>query len=434
MTIKIDSDELALVAAYDQGKLKSVATKTALAFCCVCLSISTYAASFDCKNTATPLEDAICADPQLGRADEEMADYYNKLKDSLAPDRAQELLIEQRAWLKSRTRSCPTSNVACVTKLYNDRILALRVRYENLVPFSFGDAAERQGLRGTCGFPELTLPQDALIYAVGAYSGRKLDVQIDQSGHQATQFDIVVNAPAQPVALLLGAYEPSIWNIGWTKGTKIVAVVATGYHRQAVAGLPKDTPILISTYDNRGPCGYTYVSEGTLRNINPFSLKAFGKVVDMVHFAGAGKLVAGAQISASDQLFTSADSKPADFIDKTKPLAGPAGLQEAVAKGILRPATDSDFESWANKKAKLAPKEALPPVAGGDNRKAYRPKNVTNGYVILKPFEIPAGLYGGNLATFFLAEGIPYPKGNLGHSTLYDFNTMECRGTMCAAQ
>jgi hypothetical protein len=70
-------------------------------------------------------------------------------------------------------------------------------------------------------------------------------------------------------------------------------------------------------------------------------------------------------------------------------------------------------------------------VAGGDNRKAYRPKNVINGYVILKPFEIPAGLYGGHMATFFLAEGVPFPKGDLGHSTLYDLNTMKCQGTMC---
>jgi uncharacterized protein YecT (DUF1311 family) len=403
----------------------------AVAVCWSCLANIALSASFDCNQTSAALEEAICADAQLSKSDEEMADYYAKLRDSLSAERSQDLLLEQRTWLKSRSRKCPTNSAACIRKLYDDRILALRVRYENLIPFSFGDAAEVQGLRGTCGFPELTLPRDFLIYAAGAYSGRKLDVQVDQSGHQATQFDIVVNAPAKPVALFLGAYEPSIWNIGWTKGTKIIAVVATGYHRQVVAGLPKDTPILISTYDNRGPCGYTYVAENTLTNINPFSTRIFGKPVDLVHFAGAGKVVIGSPVSPSDQLYTSADSKPGDFVDTTKPLAGPAGLQEAVVKGILRPATSTDLESWANRKANAAPKDALPPVAGGDNRKVYLPKNVSNGYVILKPFEIPSGLYGAHMATFFLAEGIPYPKGNLGHSTLYDFNTMECHGTMC---
>lgn len=48
--------------------------------------------------------------------------------------------------------------------------------------------------------------------------GRELSFQIDQSGHQATQFDITVNSPEQPVALILGAYEPTVWNIGWKSG------------------------------------------------------------------------------------------------------------------------------------------------------------------------------------------------------------------------
>ena len=60
------------------------------------------------------------------------------------------------------------------------------------------------------------------VFASGGYSGRTLDFQIDQSGHQATQFDVVVNSPTKPAVLMLGAYEPSIWNISWTPKTKIV--------------------------------------------------------------------------------------------------------------------------------------------------------------------------------------------------------------------
>ena len=44
---------------------------------------------------------------------------------------------------------------------------------------------------------------------------------------------------------------PTIYNIKWTEGTDIMAVVATGYYRQAVAGLPDETPVLISTHSNR---------------------------------------------------------------------------------------------------------------------------------------------------------------------------------------
>jgi uncharacterized protein YecT (DUF1311 family) len=392
-----------------------------------------FAASFDCGHASRVVERTICADAELSKADEEMAKYYVKLKESLDAERSQELLSEQRVWLKWRTDKCAQDNSSCLKKLYYDRIHALRVKCENLVPFVLSDPGSLQGLTGMCAFTDLTLPDDLYIYAAGAHSGRKLNVQIDQSGHQATQFDVVVNTPEKPTVLLLGAYEPSIWNIGWTKGTKVLAVLASGYHRQAVSGLPKETPIIISTYDNKGPCGYTYVSKKTLSKINPLSKRVFGKPVDMVYFAAGGKVVVGASVRPGEELFTSRDIPPDTFIDKTKPLAGRAGIQDAVTKGLLRPATQEDAEAWANRKAKLIPKDALPPVSGGDNFQALMGPYGHNVFVILKPFQLPSGLYGGNSATFYLLDGVPYPVGDLGHSSLYDFNTMTCRGPRCPA-
>lgn len=409
-------------------KSKLIVTVLCVVFSC---STNSFAASFACEQASNTLERAICANSKLSKADEEMAMYYNKLKESLDASQSHALLSEQRAWLKQRVEECPASDAPCLQRLYSDRIYRLRVRYENIVPFVIDDQGSLQGLPGTCAFHDLTLPDNVLIYAAGTYSGRKLNVQIDQSGHQATQFDVIVNSAEKPVVLLLGAYEPSIWNIGWTKGTKILAVVASGYHRQAVAGLPKDTPILISTYDNRGPCGYTYVSERTLAKVNPLSKKIFGKPVDMVYFAGAGKVVIGNPITRDEPLFTSKDVTPDSLIDKKKPLAGPAGIQDAVAKGILRQATREDAEAWANRKSKLIPKDALPPVSGGDSRRTLLGPHGYNVFVILKRFTLPSGLYGGNLATFYLLEGVPYPEGDLGHSALYDFNAMTCRGPTC---
>ncbi len=305
---------------------------------------------------------------------------------------------------------------------------------QDLVPFAFPDAVVPQRVRGSCGFEELKLPEDIVVFATGAYGGRSTDYQIDQSGHQATRFDIAVNSPAKPVVLILGAYEPSIWNIGWTEGTKIAAVLATGYHRQAVAGLPKETPILVSTYENRGPCGNTYVAESEVPKLNPLSRKAVGKTVDMVYFAKDGKAVVGDPLPAGRKLVTSPNTPPGSFIDANMPPAGPAGIRDAVGKGLLRPATGQDIEDWANGMAAKQPKDALPPVFGADNRIAFRPRGIHNGYVILKPFRFPAGLYGANSAAFFLPRGVPYPEGNPGHSTVYDFNTMTCRGPACGRE
>lgn len=147
---------------------------------------------------------------------------------------------------------------------------------EPLAPFEFPRQAavpkpEASASSAVCGFADLALPADAVVYAAGAYAGRKAGFQIDQSGHEATRIDVAVNSPGRPVALMLGAYEPTVWHIGWSPGTRILAVLVSGYHRQAVAGLPPAVPLLNSSYDNRGPCGYFYVAESRLAELNPMA-------------------------------------------------------------------------------------------------------------------------------------------------------------------
>ena len=149
-----------------------------------------------------------------------------------------------------------------------------------------------------------------------------------------------------------------------------------------------------------------------------------------MHYASKGKLLFGNPVNQHDKLFTSKVNPPDIFFDKSLPLAGEAGLNDLVKKGFIRKVRPEDIERWAIMKAENH-KEELPPVASGENWTTFKPRNIHNGYVILKQITIPAGLYGGNSATFFLEKGVPYPEGKLGHSTLYDFNTMSCSGTGC---
>lgn len=74
---------------------------------------------------------------------------------------------------------------------------------------------------------------------------------------------------------------------------------------------------------------------------------------------------------------------------------------------------------------------SLPNVVGGKSINSFKPKHIYNGYIILKSITIPSGLYGANSAVFFLEKGVSFPKGELGHSRLYDFNTMSCYGINC---
>ena len=298
-----------------------------------------------------------------------------------------------------------------------------------LEPFQFDNSDSKTTNPSICGFPNLVFPEDFVVFAAGGYSGKETRFQIDQSGHQATQIDVAVHYPEKPVVLMLGAYEPTIWNIGWSPQTHILAVIVSGYHRQAVAGLDNSVPVLNSSYDNKGACGYFYVSTGTNNTLNLLSKRLFGKYVDMLYPATAGRVLIGENMPTGVQLVSSNETTPESYHNKAAPLAGQAGLDDAVAQGILRPATPADVKRWqeAEAKSKGTP---LPPVAGTP-RPSDRSYHMFGGYVVLKPFTFPAGLYGAHSATFFVLEGVPPPRGNPGHSAIYNFNTITCQGALC---
>jgi hypothetical protein len=304
---------------------------------------------------------------------------------------------------------------------------------QGLKPFEFsteGTQSSNVTQNLACGFPELATSIDYAVFAAGAYSGRKLPFQIDQSGHQATQIDVAVNSPNKPLVLMLGAYEPTVWNIGWSKNTKILAVLISGYHRQTVAGLEKSTPQLISSADNHGPCGYFYVTESTLQRLNPMARRVFGRSVNMTFPAENGRVVIGEALQKDTKLVTSADISPADFYAKDAPMAGPAGLEDAVRKGLLRKATEKDADLWVELIIQNSAQQDIPPIANTALLKPPTPR-IDNAYVVLKAFTYPAGLYGGRSATFMIPKGVPRPIGNPGHSAIYDFNTLKCEGGQC---
>ena len=277
-----------------------------------------------------------------------------------------------------------------------------------------------------CAFPMLdAAKQPFKLYAAGAYSGRKLGFQIDQSGHEAGRIDVGVNRPGEAVALMLGSYDPAVWHVGWSRGTRIVAVLVGGYHRQVVTGLPKDVPVIVSTYDNKGPCGYFYVTAEKAATLNPVARRAFGRGIDMLYPASQGSVLVGA--AAGGMITDAAAQDDIAFRIGEDMAAGEAGLAYAVSRGWLREAMQSDADAWLAARASR-PQADVPPIAGG-----APPGRMTmhNAYVVLKAFRLPEGLYGAHSATFFVPKGVQRPTGNLGHSVLYDFNTLTCAGTFC---
>ena len=296
-------------------------------------------------------------------------------------------------------------------------------------PFEF-QAPAQASTATSCGFPSLANGAGAplKVYAAGAYGGRRLGMHIDRSGHEAGRIDVAVNEPGARVALMLGSYDPVVWHVGWSRGTTIAAVLVGGYHHQVVTGLPEGVPVLVSTYDNQGPCGYFYVTAEKAGTLNPVARRAFGQPVDMVYPARDGRVVVGQALQGGAALSTAASAKPDDAFKVAERLAGgQAGLAHAVSQGWLREARPEDARAWLAARATV-PAADVPPVAGGQPAGGIR---MHNGYVVLRPFELPPGLHGAHSATFFVPKGVSRPTGDLGHSVLYDFNTLTCAGTLC---
>jgi hypothetical protein len=261
----------------------------------------------------------------------------------------------------------------------------------------------------------MQLPADFRVLAAGGYGGRELGFQIDQSGHGATQIDVVVSGQEKPVALMLGAYEPTVWNVSWATGTRIVAVYVGGYHTQRVAGLPKNVPLLVSSYEQKSACPYFYLGGEGLSTINAAARRVFGRPVDMVYpsgkdgtaFVGSGP-IRGIESSRE----TTVDS----FRDRNAPLAGQPGIEDAIRRGLLRRAGPTDIGLWARVLAEQG--RDTPPVAGNPSP----PRVPENLYIVQGDFTYPSGLYGAHAVMFLVPPGVPRPGGNPGHSAVFELH------------
>lgn len=105
--------------------LKGIAVAVALAASTAIAGLAPAAAqSFDCSKARGCTENVICATPQLGDLDSEMASLYYEIRNYLNRRGARELRDSQRSWLASRD-SCGC-NANCLVGHYRSRIQLFR--------------------------------------------------------------------------------------------------------------------------------------------------------------------------------------------------------------------------------------------------------------------------------------------------------------------
>jgi len=264
-------------------------------------------------------------------------------------------------------------------------------------PFKVDHAKLADTAPASCSFGNMVWPPNLKVYAVKARSGKPLATQIDKSGKIAGQIDVVVKSE-YPVALMFDGYDPIIWNVGRETNTKIVAVAATGYNRQVVAGIPRSLPTVFSTRDNAGSC-QSLVFDKDETKWNEVSKQLFGKVIDR-SYAGSekGAVAVGAHVGLKDRVVTSDETPAESFYLKDDELSGEMGIKAAVKAGFLRPSRESEYVA-ANR------------VIGRDDTHGMRGDAVpTDTFTVLKAFRVPAGMSHSFRVKLIVLGGVPAPS------------------------
>lgn len=293
-----------------------------------------------------------------------------------------------------------------------------------------------------CEYDLLHLPPRFAVMAAGADSGRPQTIQIDGSGEEAGRIDLAVNSPRIPVVLMLFARGPTIWNIGWSPGTHILAVYASGDGRQTVAGIHPEIPLLISTNENNGPCEAKVLSSANPAEVKPLALRLFNHDVDQVVFPiRNGHAMLGDRAEPGTTFRTRTDSPPDQWRtpQDTPLLEGLGALYDGVRRGWLRRATASDAKAWLRQNDLYPGMDHFMAQAGsavrpGDQRGRHRIPLTPSTFVVTGVggrATWPPGLTGTQAAIFIIPQGVARPVGDPGHSTVYDFNTLTCVGPAC---
>ena len=281
----------------------------------------------------------------------------------------------------------------------------------------------------TCLFPGLSLPPETEVQAVGGRSGRPLGWGIDHDqDRNPTLIKVAVNSPQAPVALILSAYDPNVWQIGWTEGTEILAVAVSGHYRQAVSGLPPGVPVVMGGWEGEpgvNPfCGSAYVfnrldGQALLADL---SLRLFGLELKSRVGVRDGRAVVGQPLDKSVKILTSRNLAPGDFKTPSDFPEGEAGLTEALRQGLIKPASWVEFYQWRRaawereKRAAGAEGRSLSPRFGsqGGGADGFR------SFLVVSPdFVIPERLKlsWNTMFTFFVPPGLDRPAGPLGKQT-----------------
>ena len=260
----------------------------------------------------------------------------------------------------------------------------------------------------SCGLTGL--PETAEVHLVGLYKGQKeLDVQLGDSGHTTTEIEVVVDRTPAPVILVLSAYDPVVWKVGTARGSSLAGVLVSGYHTQALIGIPRATPHRIVASEQSQGCERVDAhSTHNAAQADRRVMALVGRGIDRYHGSSSASVVyvgGDSPVKPVDITYSS-DLTLDDYpVFRGAIPAGDRGIDALQRQGKLRVASAADVSGWAGDSAQQSR------LASG--------LRLGSVYVVLDDITLPPGLFGAHRRDFIIPSGVAKPKGPKAHCTFY---------------
>lgn len=271
---------------------------------------------------------------------------------------------------------------------------------------------------GTCNFPKVGANEK--LYVIGSYEAGTLStVSVVGQDKETETAEINIEDGDGQIYIAASSYTPMIWRVtGHVERISRFAASAGG--GVGVVGVPKDKLVLVG----KGEC-LPRLRDGNIDVQPSFRgiAASLGKPVDGLFQAyTVPKVTLPSDAISPTAWDPNKESKKRPSMTFSlgglKPTDGDtlASLQRFSPGGVVVIDPATVIASGIAEKYQVLPQEAglLQLLQDGSLSKRGR-----SGYVIEKPIpRFPAGLAGSHSVRFFLADGVPRPAGNPGHSSV----------------
>lgn len=252
----------------------------------------------------------------------------------------------------------------------------------------------------------------------------------------------------KPTVLILAGSQKNHWTINEIQHGKVIAIFATGTADQTISSNDPFTLLVpyIKSYIASHCIGKDVINTSDTK-LQEYASYNFNRLIQGFFEGKNALLVTDHQKKEVNQTSketssiqlptrTTAPQETSSIVEINDPRyiklpKAKEGIQKALELGLIKPATSSDSRRFDYAQSNTANHHNARTYTSSSGEDFKHQFHSHKSYVILKPFIFPEDMHGAHSATFYLERHVPYPKGDLSHSTLYNINDGTCRGSVC---